>query len=37
MSDDLFNVVMLVTLLTLGVGVFTGVIIYVLALLAFKN
>lgn len=37
MSDDTFNLLMMMTLLFLGAGVFTGVVIYVLALLSFRN
>lgn len=37
MSDDVFNLIVLMTLLFLGAGVFTGVVIYVAALLAFRN
>jgi hypothetical protein len=37
MSDDFFNLIVMMTLLFLGAGVFTGVVIFVAALLAFKN
>jgi len=37
MSDELFNIMVLSTILIFGAGIFTCVVIFIASLLAFKN
>ena len=37
MSDELFNIIALSTILIFGAGLFAAVVIFVASLLAFKN
>jgi len=37
MSDELFNIIALSTILILGAGLFSAVVIFIASLMAFRN